>query len=293
VPTALPVSRLSYSGLESYKRCGYRFYLEKVLRLPALERGPDGLAAQLDLEPGLEREQGPLADAGETPGLPALARGSVVHRLLEELDFAAPATPIAERIGELVSEYGHEATDPDVSDLRAMVERFAASDLRARLARARRVRTELPFAFLLESPAAAGRGLLVNGIVDVHAEEDDRVLIVDYKSDRLDGADPAELVRRSYETQRVVYALAALRSGAPRVQVDYAFLERPEQPVSALFESAQAEELEERLAELAAGVVAARFHPTERPLRDLCHDCPGRPALCSWGPDRTLAPAPG
>ena len=27
VPDPLPVSRLSYSGLESYKRCGYRFYL--------------------------------------------------------------------------------------------------------------------------------------------------------------------------------------------------------------------------------------------------------------------------
>ena len=30
---ALPVSRLSYSGFEGYKRCGYRFYLERVLRV--------------------------------------------------------------------------------------------------------------------------------------------------------------------------------------------------------------------------------------------------------------------
>ena len=33
-PDALPVSRLSYSGLESYRRCGYRFYLERALGLP-------------------------------------------------------------------------------------------------------------------------------------------------------------------------------------------------------------------------------------------------------------------
>ncbi len=36
-PRALPVSRLSYSGLEDYRRCSYRFYLERALRLPRVE----------------------------------------------------------------------------------------------------------------------------------------------------------------------------------------------------------------------------------------------------------------
>ena len=37
---APPVAALSYSSLASYARCGYRFYAERVLRLPAL--GGDG-----------------------------------------------------------------------------------------------------------------------------------------------------------------------------------------------------------------------------------------------------------
>ena len=74
LPSAQPVSRLSYTGLAGYDRCGYRFYLERALRLPAPE---------------------PLAAAGGEPtaGLSALARGALVHQLLERLDFADPRAP--------------------------------------------------------------------------------------------------------------------------------------------------------------------------------------------------------
>jgi hypothetical protein len=95
----------------------------------------------------------------------------------------------------------------------------------------------------------------------------------------------------SYATQRLIYALAGLRSGAMRVEVAYVFLERPQEPVSAVFEAAEAAGLEERLLELSSGVAQGRFEPSEAPCRDLCADCPGQPALCTWGPERTLAPA--
>ena len=72
-PRALPVSRLSYSGLEAYRRCSYRFYLERSL-------GLRGVAPPV-------REDRPAA----APGLSALLRGSLVHLLLEDLDFDAAA----------------------------------------------------------------------------------------------------------------------------------------------------------------------------------------------------------
>ena len=278
VPSALPVSRLSYSGLESYKRCGYRFYLERALGLRPVQ--PPAPAAA-DGQP-----------ASAPRALPGLVRGSVVHQLLEELDFAAPAAASAERVRELLRSHGEQGTDEDLADVARMVERFAQSPLRARIARAGRVRTELPFAFQLEPAGAGGRPLLLNGVVDVHAVEDGGVLIVDYKSDRLGDSDPAALTEAAYETQRTVYALAGLRSGAARVEVDYCFLERPDEPVAATFDAADAPALEGRLLELAEGVIRGRFEPTASPHRGLCADCPGRPGLCSWGPERTLAPEP-
>ena len=154
----------------------------------------------------------------------------------------------------------------------------STSSLCARLARARRTRSEAPFSFTLD---VAGGGPLVTGFLDVVATEPDGgVLIVDYKSDRLEGAAPVDVVERDYATQRTVYALAALRDGAPTVEVAYCFLERPAEPVVATFTDAPA--LAEHLAGLAAGLLDGRYPVTATPHRDLCGDCPGRSAMCSW-----------
>jgi ATP-dependent helicase/nuclease subunit A len=134
--------------------------------------------------------------------------------------------------------------------------------------------------------------VLVNGVVDVHAEEDDGLLIVDYKTDPLDGQAPAAIVERGYTTQRLVYALAGLRSGAERVEVVYSLLEAPGEPVGAVFGQGDRERLEGELTALAAGVLGGDFRPTEEPHRELCWTCPGRPALCSWTEDMTLRHRP-
>ena len=282
-PRALPLSRLSYSGLTRYERCGYRFYLERALRLPALGDDREPLGARTPIAPDAPEPRG--ADE-----LPALLRGSLVHELLEGLDVHRPRAPSEAQVKALIERHGAPVRAGDVADLRAMVDGFIASPLRQRLASARRVRNELPFAFTLSPDAAAARSLLVNGVVDVHALEDQGTLVVDYKSDRLEGADPAEYCEERYGIQRLVYALAALRSGAERVEIDYVFLERPTEPVAAVFEAADAPRLEAELRELARGLVEGRFLPTSDPHAELCHDCPGRPALCSWEEERTLAP---
>jgi ATP-dependent helicase/nuclease subunit A len=179
--------------------------------------------------------------------------------------------------------------EPDVADVRHLVERFIASPLRERLAAARIARRELPFAFTLD---VAGEELLVNGVLDVHAVEEGGALIVDYKSDRLDGRDPERVVDEEYATQRIVYALAGLRAGAPTVEVAYCFLDRPDEPATSIFEPADVPVLEGRLLDLAGDLLAGRFEPTSAPHRGLCQFCAGQPALCSWEPERTLAAQP-
>ncbi|HWM08135.1 MAG TPA: 3'-5' exonuclease, partial [Solirubrobacteraceae bacterium] len=260
--------RLSYSALGAYARCGYRFYLERVLRLPRVAPPP----------PETDPEAPP-------PGIDPRTRGSLVHALLEELDFARPEVPTAEAVGVLAERWEIEIAPDEVEDVRGLVAAFATSPLCARLAAARRTRREAPFSFGLDP---AGGGPLVNGFLDAVAlEPDGGVLIVDYKSDRLEGAEPAEVVERDYATQRIVYALAALRDGAPRAEVAYCFLERPGEPVSEVFTDASA--LAERLHGLAQGVLEGRYPVTEAPHRELCGDCPGRAALCSYPEERTLA----
>ncbi len=133
-------------------------------------------------------------------------------------------------------------------------------------------------------------GRCVNGVVDVLAHERGGAqLVVDYKTDGLDPAtDLAAYVAERYAIQRRVYALAALRGGAARVEVAYAFLERPLEPLSETFEATDAERLEAELLELAAGMLAGEYPVTDRPHRDLCLTCPGRRALCSYSEELTL-----
>ena len=117
-------------------------------------------------------------------------------------------------------------------------------------------------------------------------------VIVDYKTDRLEGRDPAALVEREYRAQRLIYALAALRSGAPRVDVVHVFLEAPERPASAGYESSHRDELERELSELVAGVLRQEFAVTETPYRGICQGCPAEGGLCSWPRDMTRRQAP-
>ena len=77
-------------------------------------------------------------------------------------------------------------------------------------------------------------GTVLRGSIDLLVEEDgEPPLIVDYKTDRVDGAEPAELAAR-YEIQQAIYALAVAEArGVEEVELAYVFLERPEEPVVA------------------------------------------------------------
>jgi ATP-dependent helicase/nuclease subunit A len=271
--TGSPVGALSYSSLGEYARCGYRFYAERVLRLPPVPE-PRGAA---------EPVEGPRSAAD---------RGVLLHALLEGLDFRRPATPGAEAVSAAAEQAGlHPPPGPaEADDLAALVRRFAESELCARLGRATQTRREERFGFPLSADPAHP---LVVGAIDVLAREPaGRMLVVDYKSDRLDGADPAAVVQRQYGTQRLVYALAALHAGAEAVEIAYCFLERPDGPVSVTFQRAEMAELEARLDALGRGVLERRFEVTPAPYRGLCAGCPAQGGLCSWPLEMTRRESP-
>jgi ATP-dependent helicase/nuclease subunit A len=248
---AAPVSHLSYSALGDYARCGYRFYLERVLRLP-------------DAPPLI-----PPPTAFPGAGLSATERGTIAHALLEQLDFRRPVVaPDAPLLADVSSE--------EAAEIVALVEKFCASPLCARLGAASGVRREERFGFLLG-------GALVVGVIDVIGwEPGERALVVDYKTDRLEGSEPEALITGAYETQRLLYALAALRGGALEVEVAHVFLERVESPAVAVFTRDDVSSLEQRLLALAGALLDGRFEPAAEPHLALCSGCPGENGMCSW-----------
>jgi RecB family exonuclease len=139
------------------------------------------------------------------------------------------------------------------------------------------VRREEGFTFILDD-------VPFNGYVDLLAEEaDGTALIVDYKSDHVSAAetDLESLVEASYGVQRRIYALAALRAGAPAVEVVHLFLERPTEPATCRFTSADVARLDAELQRRASRLLAGEFPVAAVPHRGLCATCPARAGLCS------------
>jgi RecB family exonuclease len=267
------VRTLSYSSLASWRACGYRFYLTRLLGLP--EEQPDAGAAAAGAA---------AARAAAPAGLDPRVRGSLVHALLEE---DGGGLDVRERVAPLAERWGVELTAGEAADVARLTDAFAGSPLARRIARARTVHREHGFTVTLG-------GTLLTGIVDVLAlERGGAQLVVDYKTDALaPDADVAAYVQERYGVQLRAYALAALRGGAARVEVAYAFLERPLEPFAERFEAADADVLETELLTLAAGMLAGAYPVTAAPHRDLCLTCPGRRALCSHPEELTLRERP-
>ena len=257
---------LSYTALSELERCGYRYYLERVLGLAekhaavrAEERGKDGLEARV--------------------------RGTVVHRLLESLDFTRGVSPSEKDVAEVARELGAPIGQRECDELAALLRTAIDTEFAARLTASREIRREYPFAFTLglDEP-------LFTGVIDVLVRErDGGLLVVDYKSDRISGEDDLQaVVEGEYAIQRLVYALAVLCDGAPRVEVVHWFLQRPGEPIGSSYTASDKSKLEDRLGELARAARAGAFTVSKDPHRGLCLTCPGRSGLCSWSDSDTL-----
>ncbi|MEA2188894.1 MAG: ATP-dependent helicase/nuclease subunit [Solirubrobacteraceae bacterium] len=254
------VRTLSYTALANWRQCGYRFYLTRTLGLPEepVDRHVAGAAAV-------------------SPGLDARMRGTLVHALLEH------DGPAAERVADAAYRFGVTLSEAEEADVARLTDAFARSPLATRIAKARSVHREHGFTLMLGTTP-------LSGVVDVLARERGGTqLVVDYKTDAVDPTtDLAAYVRERYGVQRRVYALAALRGGAARVDVAHAFLERPDEPVAERFEAADAARLEAELLSDAAPMLAGEFPVTKHPHRELCATCPGRRALCSYPEELTM-----
>jgi ATP-dependent helicase/nuclease subunit A len=251
-PPLHDVRRLSYSALALFERCSYRYFAERVLGLPPVAGAPDA--------------------AVEGVGLAATEIGDAVHRLLELVPLDAPVSPLRPELERIVRDWYPSVQGEELDRIEALVQAYVASGLAARLAALEGARPERPFSFEHDD-------VLLHGRLDVLWRDGVRALVADYKSNVLDGADPAEVVEAEYRLQRLVYAIACFRDGAEEVEVVYQFLERAEDVVSATFRRADMEGLEAELSVAIARIREGEFRPT--PSEFACAKCPALDLVCA------------
>lgn len=143
------------------------------------------------------------------------SRGTAYHRVMECLDYAAAdsAERIAEFLEELVisrkiTRQQKEAVEPE------KIYRFCRSGLGSRIMEAdgqTGVRREQQFVYGIAQPEADNT-LLVQGVIDLYFEEAGKLILVDYKTDRVPhGKTGAQILTERYKVQLDYYADALSR----------------------------------------------------------------------------------
>jgi ATP-dependent helicase/nuclease subunit A len=278
-PSPVPVGHLSYSALAQYERCGYRFYVERVLGVRE--------AMQAATRPG-ERDENdaeePDREGDELPEPPdprlaSLGLGRAVHALLEWSARRGWEAPSADLIAAMLGREGL-ADDATMNERAArLVSGWLEAPLRADLGETG-LRPELPFVLPLGST-------VVRGKIDLLAPPNGApATVVDFKTDPLRGRDPAELGER-YRAQREVYALAAAGAERREVRAVHVFLEAPDRPVVDDFDPPALDAARARLEELLEAMADAAFSPTDQPTAAICYGCPAAARLCphpAWRP---------
>ena len=146
-------------------------------------------------------------------------RGSAYHRLLEIFPFERQETWTAEKIRTVIEEYKADrrlseeyAAAINVYKIRAFLQTPLAARM-AKAARSNRLHREQPFvlglsANRLNTDFPEDETVLIQGIIDVYLEEEDGIVLADYKTDLV--KNPKELILR-YRVQLDYYEEALVR----------------------------------------------------------------------------------
>ncbi|MFZ5634925.1 MAG: helicase-exonuclease AddAB subunit AddA [Bacillota bacterium] len=183
--------------------------------VPAVEKEAGDLAGGQNLwflKPAYARPAFMSARKDLTPA----EKGSAIHMVMRHLDLGGrlDAGGVLEQVGRMVEKELITEDQAAVVDCRRIAEFFLSGPGKRMLA-ASSVKREVPFSLAVPAgeiypelgDSHSGERVLVQGVIDCLAEEGDGYLLIDYKTDRLNGRDPGQLAEK-YRVQVDFYARA-------------------------------------------------------------------------------------
>jgi ATP-dependent exoDNAse (exonuclease V) beta subunit len=164
-------------------------------------------------------------DEGELPGSSVGALvGKLCHRALETWDFKKPgdAAQTVAAAARALSKLEPASDWPSAQEeAAALLTAFAGSKAARELAGVEIIGRELPFAFGKD-------GAVLRGSIDLLYRDGRKVVIADYKTDRVDGKSVAA-VKKRYESQGAAYRDAVAKAmGLADAEFRLIFLRAPE-----------------------------------------------------------------
>ncbi len=187
----------------------------------------------------------------QSRGFSAAEKGSILHFVMQHLDLAGPLDRegIKEQVAGMVSRELLTPQEAQVVDT-AKLEEFFRSKLGQRLLKADRIFREVPFNLdiraadvyrELDGEVYGEETILLQGVIDCCFEEDGKMILVDYKTDRVKQGDDSfaseqvdgpsarsgedvDRIKEKYRSQIEYYALALERITGKPVTEKYLYL---------------------------------------------------------------------
>ncbi|MBO4628167.1 MAG: helicase-exonuclease AddAB subunit AddA [Lachnospiraceae bacterium] len=153
--------------------------------------------------------------------------GTLCHRVLQLHDYSLPVTAESCQEEWEAMAAKRQIQPADIATLPvAKFIAFFESELGERMKRAAlggRLYREKPFVMTVPAKSVRsdypeGETILLQGVIDAYFAEDDGVVLVDYKTDRVDAVGGEEELRRRYEKQLELYADAIERGSGLHVK---------------------------------------------------------------------------
>ncbi|MCP8968240.1 helicase-exonuclease AddAB subunit AddA [Ectobacillus ponti] len=174
----------------------------------------------------------------ERKGLTSAERGTAMHALMQHIDISRPVdeTAVREQIAEMVNKElltFDQSQSVEPKDVVA----FFETELGQRILQAPVVRREVPFTMMLPASRAYQKDwrqeqedlVLVQGVVDCMLEEEDGIVLIDFKTDRVTDRFPGgfeearPVLAKRYEVQLDLYSQALYQSLQKKVKAKYLY----------------------------------------------------------------------
>lgn len=214
----------------------WRYPHEGAARLPSkltvtqLKKAQIGPQAYYSTIPSLNKR--PLfmsrQEKGQAPALTAAQRGSILHYVMQQVDFAnTDRAGLQAQLGAMVEADMLTPLEAASVDLEK-INNFFASTLGKRILQASRVFREAGFNQLVEAgqvlanAPAPKEKLLLQGVIDLYFEEAGGLVVVDYKTDRITPQNRNKLIEQ-YRTQVEVYCRALQTISGQPVKQGYIY----------------------------------------------------------------------
>ncbi|MGG3653409.1 helicase-exonuclease AddAB subunit AddA [Bacillus pseudomycoides] len=162
----------------------------------------------------------------EKKGLTYAERGTAVHAVMQHVNLQKPITleTVQEQIAEMVNKELLTFEQAEEIAINRIVA-FFDTDLGKRVLAAKSVEREVPFTMMLSAEEAyqdwqnqSRESVLVQGVIDCMIEEEDGVVLIDFKTDTIEGKFPGgfdqakPILAERYKVQLSLYAKALEKS---------------------------------------------------------------------------------